>query len=128
VGRTIKISDIEGGYEEMLYFRKFTSSAAYMINRRSAASLLKYAYPIKFTLDVYLNRNWEFQLNDTLIKPMPVAANEGKSDISAHSGRYVEHKKKLSAKINKMKLRVKTIIARNIYQFIVLLKIKFGGG
>ena len=127
-GKTIKILTLEGGYGEFVHLKKFGSTAAYFLNKKAASSVLNYAYPIKLPIDDYLNRTWELQLQEVLIKPLPTRIDTSKpSEISkrGHPEGYIKPKVRLSTILNKMKFGVKTTIAREYVQFIMFLKLYF---
>ncbi|MEY2751993.1 MAG: hypothetical protein RLZZ550_1964 [Verrucomicrobiota bacterium] len=60
------------GHRLVAHLTRTTSSAAYVVNRRAAATLLKSMRPITEQVDHALDRPWETGLRTRGIRPMPV--------------------------------------------------------
>ncbi len=63
---------LAGGHRLVAHLTRTTSSAAYVVNRRAAASLLKSMRPISEQVDHALDRPWETGLRTRGVRPMPV--------------------------------------------------------
>jgi glycosyl transferase family 25 len=63
---------LAGGHRLVAHLTRTTSSAAYVVNRRAAATLLKSMRPISEQVDHALDRTWETGLRTRGIRPMPV--------------------------------------------------------
>ena len=63
---------LAGGHRLVAHLTRTTSSAAYVVNRRAAESLLKSMRPISEQVDHALDRPWETGLRTRGIRPMPV--------------------------------------------------------
>lgn len=63
---------LAGGHRLVAHLTRTTSSAAYVVNRRAAATLLKSMRPISEQVDHALDRPWETGLRTRGIRPMPV--------------------------------------------------------
>jgi glycosyl transferase family 25 len=71
-GMPVKKRELAGGHDLVLHLTRTTSSAAYVVNRRAAAILLKSMRPITEQVDHALDRPWETGLRIRGIRPMPV--------------------------------------------------------
>jgi len=71
-GMPVKKRDLVGGHRLVAHLTRTTSSAAYVVNRRAAESLLKSMRPISEQVDHALDRPWETGLRTRGIRPMPV--------------------------------------------------------
>lgn len=71
-GLPVKKRELVGGYRLVAHLTRTTSSAAYVVNRRAAATLLKSMRPISEQVDHALDRPWETGLRTRGIRPMPV--------------------------------------------------------
>lgn len=60
------------GHHLVVHLTRTTSSAAYVVNRRAAESLLKSMRPISEQVDHALDRPWETNLRTRGVRPMPV--------------------------------------------------------
>ena len=63
---------LSGGHRLVAHLTRTTSSAAYVVNRRAAETLLKSMRPISEQVDHALDRPWETGLRTRGIRPMPV--------------------------------------------------------
>lgn len=63
---------LAGGHRLVAHLTRTTSSAAYVVNRHAAATLLKSMRPISEQVDHALDRPWETGLRTRGIRPMPV--------------------------------------------------------
>ena len=63
---------LAGGHRLVAHLTRTTSSAAYVVNRRAAETLLKSMRPISEQVDHALDRPWETGLRTRGIRPMPV--------------------------------------------------------
>ena len=71
-GMPVKKRELVGGHRLVAHLTRTTSSAAYVVNRRAAESLLKSMRPISEQVDHALDRPWETNLRTRGIRPMPV--------------------------------------------------------
>jgi glycosyl transferase family 25 len=71
-GMPVKKRELIGGHRLVAHLTRTTSSAAYVVNRRAAESLLKSMRPISEQVDHALDRPWETGLRTRGIRPMPV--------------------------------------------------------
>jgi glycosyl transferase family 25 len=71
-GMPVKKRALPSGHELVVHLTRTTSSAAYVVNRRAAESLLKSMRPITEQVDHALDRPWETGLRTRGIRPMPV--------------------------------------------------------
>ena len=71
-GMPVKKRDLVGGHHLVVHLTRTTSSAAYVVNRRAAETLLKSMRPISEQVDHALDRPWETGLRTRGIRPMPV--------------------------------------------------------
>ncbi len=71
-GMPVKKRELAGGHHLVLHLTRTTSSAAYVVNRRTAETLLKSMRPITEQVDHALDRPWETGLRIRGIRPMPV--------------------------------------------------------
>ena len=71
-GLPVKKRELIGGHRLVAHLTRTTSSAAYVVNRRAAESLLKSMRPISEQVDHALDRPWETGLRTRGIRPMPV--------------------------------------------------------
>jgi glycosyl transferase, family 25 len=71
-GMPAKKRALAGGHRLVVHLNRTTSSAAYVINRRAAAILLKSMLPISEQFDHAMDRPWENGLRIRGIRPMPV--------------------------------------------------------
>jgi glycosyl transferase family 25 len=71
-GMPIKKRALAGGHHLVSHLTRTTSSAAYVVNRRAAETLLKSMRPISEQVDHALDRPWETGLRTRGIRPMPV--------------------------------------------------------
>lgn len=71
-GLPVKKRELVGGYRLVAHLTRTTSSAAYVVNRRAAATLLKSMRPISEQVDHALDRPWETGLRVRGVRPMPV--------------------------------------------------------
>ena len=63
---------LAGGHRLVVHLTRTTSSAAYVVNRRAAATLLRSMRPVSEQVDHALDRPWETGLRTRGIRPMPV--------------------------------------------------------
>ena len=63
---------LAGGHRLVAHLTRTTSSAAYVVNRRAAKTLLRSMRPITEQVDHALDRPWETGLRTRGIRPMPV--------------------------------------------------------
>ena len=63
---------LAGGHRLVAHLTRTTSSAAYVVNRRAAETLVKSMRPISEQVDHALDRPWETGLRTRGIRPMPV--------------------------------------------------------
>jgi glycosyl transferase family 25 len=63
---------LAGGHRLVAHLTRTTSSAAYVVNRRAAETLLQSMRPISEQVDHALDRPWETGLRTRGIRPMPV--------------------------------------------------------
>lgn len=63
---------LAGGHRLVAHLTRTTSSAAYVVNRRAAETLLKSMRPITEQVDHALDRPWETGLRVRGIRPLPV--------------------------------------------------------
>jgi GR25 family glycosyltransferase involved in LPS biosynthesis len=68
----VKKRELVGGHHLVAHLTRTSSSAAYVVNRRAAESLLKSMRPISEQVDHALDRPWETNLRTRGIRPMPV--------------------------------------------------------
>jgi glycosyl transferase family 25 len=71
-GMPVTKRSLAGGYRLVAHLTRTTSSAAYVVNRRAAATLLRSMRPISEQVDHALDRPWETGLRTRGIRPMPV--------------------------------------------------------
>jgi glycosyl transferase family 25 len=71
-GMPVKKRELVGGHRLVVHLTRTTSSAAYVVNRRAAETLLKTIHPITEQVDHALDRPWETGLRIRGIRPMPV--------------------------------------------------------
>ena len=71
-GLPVKKRELAGGHRLVAHLTRTTSSAAYVVNRRAAETLLKSMRPITEQVDHALDRPWETGLRTRGIRPMPV--------------------------------------------------------
>jgi glycosyl transferase family 25 len=71
-GMPVKKRELTGGHRLVAHLTRTTSSAAYVVNRRAAETLLKSMRPITEQVDHALDRPWETGLRTRGIRPMPV--------------------------------------------------------
>jgi len=71
-GMPVKKRALAGGHHLVSHLTRTTSSAAYVVNRRAAETLLKSMRPITEQVDHALDRPWETGLRTRGIRPMPV--------------------------------------------------------
>jgi len=71
-GMPVKKRALAGGHHLVAHLTRTTSSAAYVVNRRAAESLLRSMRPITEQVDHALDRPWETGLRTRGISPMPV--------------------------------------------------------
>ena len=71
-GMPVKKRELVGGHRLVAHLTRTTSSAAYVVNRRAAETLLKSMRPISEQVDHALDRPWETGLRTRGIRPMPV--------------------------------------------------------
>ncbi len=71
-GMPVKKRELVGGHRLVAHLTRTTSSAAYVLNRRAAETLLKSMCPITEQVDHALDRPWETGLRTRGIRPMPV--------------------------------------------------------
>ena len=71
-GMPVKKRALGGGHRLVAHLTRTTSSAAYVVNRRAAESLVKSMRPITEQVDHALDRPWETGLRTRGVRPMPV--------------------------------------------------------
>ena len=71
-GMPVTKRSLAGGHRLVAHLTRTTSSAAYVVNRRAAATLLQSMRPISEQVDHALDRPWETGLRTRGIRPMPV--------------------------------------------------------
>lgn len=71
-GMPVRKRALAGGHHLVAHLTRTTSSAAYIVNRRAAETLLKSMRPIAEQVDHALDRPWETRLRVRGIRPMPV--------------------------------------------------------
>mgnify|MGYP003890740313 CR=1 FL=1 len=71
-GMPVKKRALASGHYLVVHLTRTTSSAAYVVNRRAAETLLKSMRPITEQVDHALDRPWETGLRTRGIRPMPV--------------------------------------------------------
>jgi glycosyl transferase family 25 len=71
-GMPVKKRELVGGHRLVAHLTRTTSSAAYVVNRRAAESLLRSMRPISEQVDHALDRPWETGLRTRGVRPMPV--------------------------------------------------------
>jgi glycosyl transferase family 25 len=71
-GMPVRKRALAGGHHLVAHLTRTTSSAAYVVNRRAAETLLKSMRPITEQVDHALDRPWETGLRTRGIRPMPV--------------------------------------------------------
>jgi len=71
-GIPLKKRKLAGGHHLVVHLMRTTSSAAYVVNRHAAETLLKSMHPITEQVDHALDRPWETGLRTRGIRPMPV--------------------------------------------------------
>jgi glycosyl transferase, family 25 len=71
-GLPVKKRELAEGHRLVAHLTRTTSSAAYVVNRRGAETLLKSMRPITEQVDHALDRPWETGLRTRGIRPMPV--------------------------------------------------------
>ena len=71
-GLPVKKRALAGGHRLVAHLTRTTSSAAYVVNRRAAETLLKSMRPISEQVDHALDCPWETGLRTRGIRPMPV--------------------------------------------------------
>jgi glycosyl transferase family 25 len=71
-GLPVRKRTLAGGHRLVAHLTRTTSSAAYVVNRRAAATLLRSMRPISEQVDHALDRPWETGLRTRGIRPMPV--------------------------------------------------------
>jgi len=72
-GLPVKKRALGSAHHLVVHLTRTTSSAAYVVNRRAAETLLKSMRPISEQVDHALDRPWETGLRTRGIRPMPVA-------------------------------------------------------
>jgi glycosyl transferase, family 25 len=72
-GMPVKKRALGSAHHLVAHLTRTTSSAAYVVNRRAAETLLKSMRPISEQVDHALDRPWETGLRTRGIRPMPVA-------------------------------------------------------
>lgn len=71
-GLPVKKRPLGAGHHLVAHLGRTTSSAAYIVNRHAAATLLRSMLPISEQVDHALDRPWETGLRIRGIRPMPV--------------------------------------------------------
>jgi glycosyl transferase family 25 len=71
-GLPVRKRALAGGHKLVVHLTRTTSSAAYVVNRRAAETLLRSMRPITEQVDHALDRPWETGLRTRGIRPMPV--------------------------------------------------------
>ncbi len=71
-GMPVKKRALGSAHHLVAHLTRTTSSAAYVVNRRAAETLLKSMRPISEQVDHALDRPWETGLRTRGIRPMPV--------------------------------------------------------
>ena len=71
-GMPVKKRELVGGHRLVAHLTRTTSSAAYVVNRRAAETLLRSMRPITEQVDHALDRPWETGLRIRGVRPMPV--------------------------------------------------------
>ncbi|GBL24298.1 hypothetical protein EMGBS6_10830 [Opitutia bacterium] len=71
-GLPVKKRALAGGHHLVVHLTRTTSSAAYVVNRRAAETLLQSMRPITEQVDHALDRPWQTGLRVRGIRPMPV--------------------------------------------------------
>jgi glycosyl transferase family 25 len=71
-GMPVKKRELAGGHHLVAHLTRTTSSAAYVVNRRAAETLVKSMRPITEQVDHALDRPWETGLRTRGVRPMPV--------------------------------------------------------
>jgi glycosyl transferase family 25 len=71
-GMPVKKRALAGGHHLVAHLTRTTSSAAYVVNRHAAESLLRSMRPITEQVDHALDRPWETGLRTRGVRPMPV--------------------------------------------------------
>jgi glycosyl transferase family 25 len=71
-GIPMKKRKLASGHHLVVHLTRTTSSAAYVVNRHAAETLLKSMFPIVEQVDHALDRPWETGLRTRGIRPMPV--------------------------------------------------------
>ena len=71
-GLPVKKRALGSAHHLVVHLTRTTSSAAYVVNRRAAETLLKSMRPISEQVDHALDRPWETGLRTRGIRPMPV--------------------------------------------------------
>jgi len=71
-GMPVKKRALAGGHRLVAHLTRTTSSAAYVVNRRAAETLLKSMRPISEQVDHALERPWETGLRVRGVRPLPV--------------------------------------------------------
>ena len=71
-GMPVKKRELAGGHRLVAHLTRTTSSAAYVVNRRAAETLLRSMRPISEQVDHALDRPWETGLRIRGVRPMPV--------------------------------------------------------
>jgi glycosyl transferase family 25 len=71
-GMPVKKRALGSAHHLVVHLTRTTSSAAYVVNRRAAESLLRSMHPITEQVDHALDRPWETGLRTRGVRPMPV--------------------------------------------------------
>ena len=71
-GLPVRKRALAAGHKLVVHLTRTTSSAAYVVNRRAAETLLRSMRPITEQVDHALDRPWETGLRTRGIRPMPV--------------------------------------------------------
>lgn len=71
-GMPVKKRALSAGHQLVAHLTRTTSSAAYVVNRRAAETLLRSMRPISEQVDHALDRPWETGLRTRGVRPMPV--------------------------------------------------------
>lgn len=74
--RTVACADLGGGYRLCHFFGWYPGTGAYLVNRRAAKCLLRYAYPVFLPSDHYIYRAPLFGLKTATVDPLPIHLNE----------------------------------------------------
>ncbi len=71
-GMPVTKRELADGHRLVAHLTRTTSSAAYVVNRRAAETLLRTMRPISEQVDHALDRPWETKLRTRGVRPMPV--------------------------------------------------------